>query len=104
MRRTTNLLIFTSQINLPSGILVNLNFEIFRSVNGSAPVKAGATYAFGTTAAASESKSFSFQFADKNAVEGIYTYSVQISSNSTISLMPDLTVTNATLTILAIRT
>lgn len=99
MRKTRNLLIFTSQINLPLGIGVTLNFEVFRSLDGGIPAKVGSTYTFSTQAAVLESEAFSFQVLDDNLPEGTYTYSVQISSTSA----PGLTITNATLSVLAIR-
>lgn len=103
LARTTNLLIFTSQISLPLGISVTLNFEIFRTVNGGNPAKVGSSYTFSTLATACESECFAFQFADSGIQEGEYTYSVQISTNSVLDITPGLTVNNGTLTVLAVK-
>ena len=100
---STNLLIFTSQISLPLGISVNLNFEILRSANGGSAVKIGSTYTFATLVNILESEAFSFQFADTNVPEGNYTYSVQLSTNSVLDITPGLTINNATLSVLAVK-
>lgn len=101
MRDVTNLLIFTSTISLPIGILVNLNFQILRTSEGGATTKVGSTYSFSTLATALESESFAFQFADRNLRPGNYTYSIEISTNSILDITPGLTVNNATLSIIA---
>ena len=103
LNRSTNLLIFTCQINLPLGISVNLNFEIIRMINGRNPAKIGPTFTFSTLAVALESEAFAFQFADFNAEEGNYTYTIQISTNSILDITPGLTVNNGTLSIIAVR-
>lgn len=101
MRDVTNLLIFTSTINLPLGISVTLNFQIVRTSEDGSSIKVGSTYTFATLATALESEAFSFQFADQNLRPGNYTYSVEISTNSIIDITPGVTVNNATLSIIA---
>jgi hypothetical protein len=101
MRDVTNLLIFTSTISLPLGILVNLNFQIRRTSEDGSSIKVGPTFTFSTLATALESESFAFQFADSNLRPGNYTYSVEISTNSIIDITPGVTVNNATLSIIA---
>lgn len=96
------LLGFTSIISLPVGISVTLNFEITRSLNGGAPVNVGSTYTFSTLVTVLEAESFAFQFFDNNLAAGVYTYSVQLSTNSVIDITPGLTVNNATLSALAV--
>jgi len=96
------LLNFTSIISLPVGISVTLNFELTRSRNGGAPVNVGSTYTFSTLVNILEAEAFSFQFFDNNLEEGVYTYSVQLSTNSIIDITPGLTVNNATLSALAV--
>ena len=101
MRDVTNLLIFTSNISLPLGISVTLNFQITRTSEDGSSIKVGPTYTFSTLATALESEAFSFQFADSNLRPGNYTYSVEISTNSIIDITPGVTVNNATLSIIA---
>lgn len=102
MRNPAALLTFTSVISLPVGISVTLNFEITRSFNGGAPVNVGSTYTFSTLVNVLEAEAFSFQFFDNNLAPGVYTYSVQLSTNSVIDVTPGLTVNNATLSALAV--
>lgn len=102
MREPSALLNFTSIISLPVGISVTLNFEITRSFNGGAPVNVGSTYTFSTLVTILEAEAFGFQFFDNNLGAGLYTYSVQLSTNSIIDITPGLTVNNATLSALAV--
>ena len=101
MSDTTNLLIFTSTINLPLGISVSLNFQINRLRNDGASIKVGPTFTFATQAVILESEAFAFQFADNNVPSGDYTYSVEISTNSLIDITPGASVNNACLSVLA---
>lgn len=96
------LLTFTGNINLPLGISVTLNFEIQRAKNSGAPVNVGSTYTFSTLATALEAEAFAFQFLDTGLQPGTYTYSVILSTNSIIDITPGLTITNATLSALAV--
>jgi hypothetical protein len=102
MRNPVVLLTFTSVISLPVGISVTLNFEIKRSTNGGSPVSVGPTNTFSTLVNVLEAEAFSFQYFDNNLAPGVYTYSVQISTNSFIDVTPGLTVNNATLSALAV--
>lgn len=102
MKDPAVLLTFTSAISLPVGISVTLNFEIRRSLNGGAPVPVGSSYTFSTLANILESEAFSFQYFDGNPAPGLYTYSIQVSTNSIIDITPGLTVNNATLSALAV--
>ncbi|HYE69109.1 MAG TPA: DUF4489 domain-containing protein [Anaerovoracaceae bacterium] len=102
MRDPAVLLNFSSIISLPVGISVTLNFEVSRSFNGGAPVNVGSTYTFSTLVNILEAESFGFQLFDNNLAAGLYTYSVQLSTNSIIDITPGLTVNNATLSALAV--
>ncbi|NLL39558.1 MAG: DUF4489 domain-containing protein [Clostridiales bacterium] len=102
MKEPAVLLTFTSAISLPVGVSVTLNFELRRSLNGGAPVTVGSTYTFSTLANILESEAFSFQYFDSNLAPGLYTYSVQVSTNSIIDITPGLTINNATLSALAV--
>ena len=102
MREPAVLLNFTSIISLPVGISVTINFEVTRSRNGGAPVNVGSTYTFSTLVDILEAEAFSFQLFDNNLAPGLYTYSVQLSTNSCIDITPGLTVNNATLSALAV--
>lgn len=103
MRNVTNHLIFTSQISLPLGISVTLNFQINRISQDGSSIKVGSAYTFTTQVSVLESESFCFQFTDRSLRPGNYTYSVEISTNSLIDVTPGVTVNNATLAILAIN-
>jgi hypothetical protein len=96
------LLHFTSIVSLPVGISVTLNFELRRSFNGGAPVRVGSTYTFSTLVDILEAEAFGFQYFDSNLLPGMYTYSVQLSTNSIIDITPGLTINNATLSALAV--
>ena len=102
MKEPVVLLNFTSIISLPVGISVTINFEVTRSRNGGAPVNVGSTYTFSTLVDILEAEAFSFQLFDNNLAPGLYTYSVQLSTNSIIDITPGLTVNNATLSALAV--
>ena len=102
MRDPAVLLDFTSIISLPLGVSVTLNFEVMRSLGNGAPVKIGSTYTFSTLVNVLEAEAFCFKFFDNNIGSGLYTYSVQISTNSIIDVTPGLTVNNATLSALAV--
>ncbi len=103
LRRTTNLLQFTSIINLPLGVSVTFNFEILRSSEDGSAVKVGPTYTFSTIVDVLEAESFSFQFVDAMLAPGNYTYSVQLSTNSIIDITPGASIMNATLSVLAVE-
>ena len=100
-RRPSVLLTFTGIVNLPLGISVTLNFQLLRSTDdGAAPV--GSTYTFSTLVNVLESEAFSFQFFDTTLDPAHYTYTVQLNTNSIIDVTPGLTITNATLSALAV--
>jgi len=101
MKKTINLLHFSSIINLPLGISVTINFEVLRSLNDGAAVKIGSTYTFSTLVDVLESEAFSFQLPDIGVSPGNYTYSVQLSTNSIIDITPGATIINATLSVIA---
>lgn len=101
MVKTNNLLIFTGIIALPLGVVVTLNFQIQRTGRDGASAHVGATYTFSTTATVLEAEAFSFQFFDSDVAAGTYTYSVQLSSNTILSVTPGVTVTG-TLSVLAV--
>jgi len=102
MRNPAVLLTFTSIVCLPVGISVTLNFEIKRSTNGGSPVNVGPTNTFSTLVNVLEAEAFSFQYFDNNLAPGVYTYSIQLSTNSIVDITPGLTVNNATLSALAV--
>jgi hypothetical protein len=98
------LLIFTSLISLPLGAVVTLNFTIIKTVGDGAPQPIGGTHTFAEVATVLEAESFSFQHCDCNPAYGNTTYTVQIEPSSLISVTAGLTITNATLTALAVET
>lgn len=102
MRSPVILLNYTSIISLPIGVSVNLNFELRRSLGDGAAVSVGPTNTFSTLVTALEAESFAFQFFDSNLSPGVYTYSVQLSTNSIVDITPGLTINNATLSALAV--
>jgi hypothetical protein len=97
------LLTFTGQINLPVGVLVNLNFIINKSCDGGAPIQVGGTFTFATLVTVLEAETFAFQFCDHDPCPGCCTYTVELSTTSLIDITPGTTVTNATLSALAVE-
>lgn len=102
MRNPVILLNYTSIICLPIGVSVTLNFEIKRSSGDGAAVSIGPTNTFSTLVTALEAESFAFQYFDSHLAPGVYTYSIQLSTNSIIDITPGLTINNATLSALAV--
>ncbi|MBL4932829.1 DUF4489 domain-containing protein [Clostridium paridis] len=102
LRDPSVLLSFTAQINMPAELNVNLAFTIKRSNNQGVEQAIGGTYVFSSIAELLEAESFAFQFLDTINTKGIYTYSVQLAANSFIGIAPGLTITNATLSALAV--
>lgn len=98
------LLIFTSLICLPINVAVNLNFILVKTVGDGAPQAIGGTHTFSEIAAVLESESFSFQYCDCNPAIGNTTYTVQLEPSSLIAETAGLTITNATLSALAVET
>lgn len=101
MRSPVILLHYTSIVCLPLGVSITLNFEIKRSYQDGAAVCVGPTHTFSTLVTALEAESFAFQYFDSNLAPGVYTYSVQLSTNSVIDITPGLTINNAMLSALA---
>lgn len=97
------LLIFTSLISLPLDVVVTLNFTLIKTVGDGSPQPIGGTHTFAEIASVLEAESFSFQHCDCNAAYGNTTYTVQIEPSSLISVTAGLTITNATLTALAVE-
>ncbi len=102
MSNPSVLLNFSSIISLPLGISVTLNFQVNRSTDDSA-ARVGGTYTFSTLVNVLESESFGFQYFDADLEPGVYTYQVQINTNSIIDITPGLTIVNATLSALAVN-
>ncbi len=102
MRSPNILLNYTSTVCLPVGIASTLNFEIKRSYMDGAAVCVGPTHTFSTLVTALEAESFAFQYFDSNLAPGVYTYAIQLSTNSVIDITPGLTINNAMLSALAV--
>ncbi|MDD3242061.1 MAG: DUF4489 domain-containing protein [Bacilli bacterium] len=98
------LLTFTSLICLPATILVNLNFIIEKCTDGGCPQEIGGTHTFSELASVLESESFCFQYCDCSPCTSCTTYTVKLAPSSLIAETAGLTITNATLTALAIET
>ncbi|WP_297423749.1 DUF4489 domain-containing protein [Clostridium sp.] len=98
------LLTFTSLICLPADILVNLNFILVKTVGDGSPQAIGGTHTFSEVASVLESESFSFQYCDCNPSYENTTYTVQLEPSSLIAVTAGLTITNATLSALAVET
>lgn len=96
------LLNFTCQINLPEGANVNLIFIIKKYVDKGCEQVIGSSYVYTAVAANTQAESFSFQFLDKDINPGKHTYSIQLAKNSTIAGTPGVTITNGTLSLIAI--
>lgn len=98
------LLTFTSIIALPADILVNLNFIVIKTVGDGSPQPIGGTFTFAETVTVLESESFAFQLCDCNPAYSNTTYTVQLEPSSLIAVTAGLTITNATLSALAVET
>jgi hypothetical protein len=98
------LLTFTSLICLPATVAVTLNFIIIKSLADGAPQPVGGTHTFSEIASVLESESFAFQYCDCNPACGNITYTVQLEPSSLIAETAGLTITNATLSALAVET
>ena len=98
------LLTFTSLICLPATILVNLNFIIEKCTDGGSPQEIGGTHTFSEIASVLESESFCFQYCDCSPCNSCTTYTVKLEPSSLISETAGLTITNATLSALAVET
>lgn len=93
------LLTFSGIIGIPQGTTISLNFEVIRSMENNS-IKIGPTYTVSGTYSVLTSQSTSFQIIDNNLQYGNYTYTVQLSQNSTITGAAGLTITNAVLSAL----
>ena len=103
LRNPRILLTFTSLIILPATILVNLNFIIEKSNDGGSPQEIGGTHTFSELASVLESESFCFQYCDCSPCHSCTTYTVKLAPSSLIAETAGLTITNATLTALAVE-
>jgi hypothetical protein len=97
------LLTFTCLICLPANICVNLNFVVIKIVDGGSPQAIGGTHTFSEVASVLESESFCFQYCDCNPSYRNTTYIVELEPSSLIAVTAGLTITNATLSALAIE-
>ncbi|AYD40829.1 DUF4489 domain-containing protein [Clostridium fermenticellae] len=95
-------LVFTSQINIPVAAAVTLNFNVFKSCDGGTPQQIGSTFTFSLAVGVVESTSFSFQLCDVGCCQKCCTYSVELAP-TTITADAGVTITNATLTALAVE-
>ena len=98
---TSNLLMFTSIINLPAALAFTLNFQILRSSCTGGSVNIGPTFTFAEAVSLIGAEAFSFQFVDNNVAPGNYTYSIQLGTGTLVA-SAGVTVTNAILTVLAV--
>lgn len=98
------LLTFTCLIVLPMNIMVNLNFIIVKTTDCGAPQEIGGTHTFSEIAGVLESESFCFQFCDCSPSTGGTTYTIKLAPSSLIAETAGLTITNATLSALAVET
>ncbi|MBW6409515.1 DUF4489 domain-containing protein [Clostridium weizhouense] len=96
------LLTFTSQINMTAELNVNLVFTVKKYVENGSEQTVGGSWVFSSIAEVFEAETFAFQFYDIAANPGKFTYTVQISSNSFIGVAAGLTISNATLSVLAV--
>ncbi|GAA0076391.1 hypothetical protein UT300005_07690 [Clostridium sp. CTA-5] len=96
------LLTFTSQINMTAELNVNLVFTVKKYVENGSEQTVGGSWVFSSIAEILEAETFAFQFYEGNSNPGKFTYTVQVSSNSFVGVAAGLSITNATLSILAV--
>jgi len=97
------LLNFTSIISSPLAVILNLNFQVLRSIDGGLPIPIGPQFTFARAIAALEADSFGFQVFDRNIEGHTVTYSVVLASTSLISVAVGVTIVNATLSALGVE-
>lgn len=101
------LLKFTTMISLPAEVettvTATLNFEVVRSVINGEPVKVGPTFTYSAAATTLVTDSFAFQLFDSDLKGGTYTYTVQLSTNTAVSLEGAVLI-NSTLSAAALLT
>lgn len=98
----SNLLVFSCVVSLPAGATVTLDFQIRRTGGcGCQSSVVGSTYVFTETAAAAVSESFGFQLFDLNVQPGCYTYSVELSANSSVNTT-GVSISNGVLSVLTV--
>lgn len=97
------LLHFTCQINLPVDAAVNLNFMISRTTKCGCPQYVGGTFTFSDLVAVLEAETFSFQYCDCSPCPDCTTYTIEIEPSSLIAVTAGVTITNATISALAVE-
>jgi hypothetical protein len=102
LRDVSALFNFSAIISLPMAVTVNLNFQMFRSLDNGMPVPIGPQFTFARTATILETDSFGFQLYDGQIDANTVTYSVVLAMSSTISASAAVTILNATLSALRV--
>lgn len=92
---------FTAQINSPASAASRLIFVIRKTADKGGDQLIGSAYVYANTSTVIEAESFSFHYLDTEVDPGKYTYSIQLDPNSSISGASGVTITNATLTLVA---
>lgn len=93
---------FTGNIRVPKAMDIALYFHIVRSSFKSGTSTIGPTYVFRQIATARGSESFSFQLMDSERSPGIYTYTVELGTDTVVS-EDGVRVTEAVLSVIAVR-
>lgn len=99
---TDNLLNFCGFLCLPAGASVNLIMQVRRTSAAGQSIFLGGAFSLVRNATAAQSDTFNFQVFDPDVQPGNYTYSAELSNNSTISGPLGPTICNAVFSVLAV--
>lgn len=95
------LLNYTSVISAPLCVTLNLCFQVLRSIDNGPAVPISPTFTFVRKVETPSTFDFGFQFFDANVQGHTVTYTVVLTSTSTISVDAGVTIVNATLSAVA---
>ena len=99
---TDNLINFCGILYLPAGASVNLIVQVRRISAAGQSIFLGGAFSLVRNATAAQSDTFNFQVFDPDVQPGNYTYSAELSDNSTISGNLGPTICNAVFSVLAV--
>lgn len=97
-----NLLNFCGFLYLPAGSSVNLIIQVHRTPTNGQSILLGGAFMLVRSTIPAQSDTFNFQIFDPDIQPGSYTYSAELSDNSTVSGTPGSMICNAVLSVLSV--
>ena len=97
-----NLLNFSGFLYLPAGSSVNLIIQVRRTLANGQSILLGGAFMLVRSTIPAQSDTFNFQVFDPDVQPGNYTYSVELSDNSSVSGTPGSMICNAVLSVLSV--